>query len=169
MTPVFLRSSWAFNLNTTRHVFQFTQIRSSHLFNQSEEVAESVPKNLYLTAAILIREEFITLEDLYPHFSGILDWASQFFSCTLLIRIWKNTSPTFSLVLLAPRIPSCHGRSFGVCSLVFSEIQNDFPFPKSRKKADVKDTNQKAGLLVSLLAVGALSPLLLSLPSSLAG
>jgi len=25
------------------------------------------PKNLYLAAAILIREKFISLEDLYPH------------------------------------------------------------------------------------------------------
>jgi len=29
-----------------------------------EEVAESAPKNLYLTTAILIRERFIMLEDL---------------------------------------------------------------------------------------------------------
>ena len=34
---------------------------------QSAEVAEATPKNLYLTAAILIREGFITMEDLYPH------------------------------------------------------------------------------------------------------
>src|ERR1700761_2369830 len=34
---------------------------------QASDVVEPTPKNLYLTAAILIREGFITLEDLYPH------------------------------------------------------------------------------------------------------
>lgn len=34
---------------------------------QSPDVVESPPRNLYLTAAILIREGFIALEDLYPH------------------------------------------------------------------------------------------------------
>ncbi|EEB90990.1 hypothetical protein MPER_10727 [Moniliophthora perniciosa FA553] len=34
---------------------------------QSPEVQEQPPKSLYLTAAILIRERFIELEDLYPH------------------------------------------------------------------------------------------------------
>lgn len=33
------------------------------------EVHQPTPPNLYLTAAVLIREGFITLEDLYPHVS----------------------------------------------------------------------------------------------------
>lgn len=36
---------------------------------QTAEVSEPTPRTLYLTAAILIREGFITLEDLYPHVS----------------------------------------------------------------------------------------------------
>ncbi len=34
---------------------------------QALDVPEQTPKNLYLTAALLIREGFITLEDIYPH------------------------------------------------------------------------------------------------------
>ena len=34
---------------------------------QLTEVAEQTPRSLYLTAALLIREGFISLEDLYPH------------------------------------------------------------------------------------------------------
>jgi THO complex subunit 2 len=34
---------------------------------QSTDVLEVTPRHLYLTAAILIREGFLTLEDLYPH------------------------------------------------------------------------------------------------------
>ena len=64
--------------------FKYYQVRfcsvieldQGHLSAQSEEVAESVPKNLYLTAAILIREGFITLEDLYPHVSSA-SWTCQ--------------------------------------------------------------------------------------------
>jgi THO complex subunit 2 len=43
----------------------------SHVLIQSPDVVEATPKNLYLTAAILIREGFITLEDLYPHVSMV--------------------------------------------------------------------------------------------------
>jgi hypothetical protein len=38
-----------------------------HISLQTADVTEPTPKNLYMTAAILIREGFITLEDLYPH------------------------------------------------------------------------------------------------------
>ena len=34
---------------------------------KTQELCDGVPRNLYLTAAILIRAGFITLEDLYPH------------------------------------------------------------------------------------------------------
>lgn len=36
---------------------------------QHPDIHEVAPKSLYLTAAVLIREGFITLEDLYPHVS----------------------------------------------------------------------------------------------------
>ena len=35
----------------------------------AQEVTETTPKQLYVTAALLIREGIITLEDLYPHVS----------------------------------------------------------------------------------------------------
>ena len=38
-----------------------------YCYVKTPELCDSVPRNLYLTAAILIREGFITLEDLYPH------------------------------------------------------------------------------------------------------
>ena len=34
---------------------------------QSSDVTETIPPNLYLMAAILIREGFLSLEDIYPH------------------------------------------------------------------------------------------------------
>lgn len=34
---------------------------------KTPELCDAVPRNLYLTAAILIRAGFVTLEDLYPH------------------------------------------------------------------------------------------------------
>ncbi|OBZ76414.1 THO complex subunit 2 [Grifola frondosa] len=36
-------------------------------YYQSPDVTETTPRNLYLLAAILIREGFLTVEDLYPH------------------------------------------------------------------------------------------------------
>jgi hypothetical protein len=45
---------------------------SFSISRQMADVSESPPKNLYLTAAILIREGFIALEDLYPHVSSLL-------------------------------------------------------------------------------------------------
>lgn len=40
------------------------------LLLQSTDVTEQTPRSLYLTAALLIREGFIALEDLYPHVRG---------------------------------------------------------------------------------------------------
>ena len=92
--------------------FKYYQVRCCHALEleritysmQTEEVAESVPKNLYLTAAILIRERFIMLEDLYPHVSSLLHFSSRTHICQLyLMKTWrilvKNMSPMFTLVL----------------------------------------------------------------------
>lgn len=38
-----------------------------YCYFKTPELCDTVPRNLYLTAAILIRAGFITLEDLYPH------------------------------------------------------------------------------------------------------
>lgn len=42
-------------------------LRYFDTYVQGLEVSEPAPRNLYLTAALLIREGFITVEDLYPH------------------------------------------------------------------------------------------------------
>jgi len=42
-------------------------ITLTYASSQSTEPHEATPRNLYLTTAILIREGFITLEDIYPH------------------------------------------------------------------------------------------------------
>jgi THO complex subunit 2 N-terminus len=39
------------------------------MLGQSPDVTEMTPRQLYLTAALFIREDFITLDDLYPHLS----------------------------------------------------------------------------------------------------
>src|SRR5258708_26908229 len=107
----FLPRSWVLNLNTIRYVItMLPELELVTYLMQSEEVPESVPKNLYLTAAILIREGFINLEDLYLHVSSflciLLDLNLCFVSCTPSTRTWriivKIMSRMFTLVLPGP-------------------------------------------------------------------
>ncbi|CAA7260264.1 unnamed protein product [Cyclocybe aegerita] len=119
-------------------------------YYQSADVSESVPRNLYLAAAILIREGFITLEDLYPHLSlkdEGMDTFKQEYASEVQARIAgaKNS-------MLAMAAPLESGTS---SSQSKSKAPVAAPEPK---KAEVKDNNQKAGLLISLLSVGALKP-----------
>lgn len=135
----------------------------TYLF-QSEEVPESVPKNLYLTAAILIREGFITLEDLYLHVSSHLH-ASQveLIFCQLYpidedMEKYRKDYESDVHTRIAGAKNSMLAMAAPLES-VPSSSQKSKPIPNPDvKRAEVKDTNQKAGLLVGLLAVGALKP-----------
>ncbi|KAK7060210.1 THO2 plays a role in transcriptional elongation [Paramarasmius palmivorus] len=114
---------------------------------QSPEIQERPPKSLYLTAAILIREGFIELEDLYPHLSPSDDdmgKAHDAYKKDVQNRIQGAKSS--QLAMAAP--------------LESGGSKAKAPAPAEPKKAaEPKDPpNQKAGLVGALLAVGALRP-----------
>lgn len=75
----FSRKCLASNSATTKFVFISTVNEGSKCLNclcdilQSPDVTETTPKSLYLMAALLIREGFITVEDLYLHVSVFLN------------------------------------------------------------------------------------------------
>ncbi|KAF9534975.1 transcription factor/nuclear export subunit protein 2-domain-containing protein [Crepidotus variabilis] len=116
------------------------------VFYQSADIAESVPKNLYLTAAILVREGFIALEDLYPHLhpedEGMQSFRKEYDE-DIQNRIAGAKN---SLLAMAAPLESAGS----------SQSKTKPPPAPEPKKAEVKDTNQKIGLLVALLSVGAL-------------
>uniref|UniRef100_A0A0W0FKZ3 THO complex subunit 2 n=1 Tax=Moniliophthora roreri TaxID=221103 RepID=A0A0W0FKZ3_MONRR len=116
---------------------------------QSPEVQEQPPKSLYLTAAILIRERFIELEDLYPHLSPAdddMEKAHDAYKKDVQNRI--QGAKISQLAMAAPL------ESGGTTS------KPKAPAPTEQKKsAEPKDPpNQKAGLVGALLAVGAFKP-----------
>ncbi|KAF7301535.1 hypothetical protein MIND_00719000 [Mycena indigotica] len=110
-------------------------------YYQASEATETTPKNLYLTAAILIREGFITLEDLYPHLSpndDNMEEAHKAYLADVDIRIANRKLN--ALAMAARR-------------------RNQILLPRPKKATETKQiVNQKAGLLSALLAVGALKP-----------
>ncbi|KAF9569407.1 hypothetical protein CPC08DRAFT_182366 [Agrocybe pediades] len=120
-------------------------------YYQSSDVQESTPRNLYLTAAILIREGFIALEDLYPHLSPAdeeMETFLQHYKADIQARI--SGAKSSQLAMAAPLESS--GSSSSQLRPTISSTSAD------RKKADKKASNQKVGLLTGLLAVGAIKP-----------
>ncbi|KAG6833844.1 hypothetical protein H0H87_011778 [Tephrocybe sp. NHM501043] len=119
-------------------------------YYQSADVAEATPKNLYLTAAILIRENFISLEDLYPHVlpeDPAMESLREEYNRDVESRI---AATTVSQLAMAAPLEST-GPSSSKAKSTPVEI---------KKAAEPKETNQKVGLLTALLAVGALKPAL---------
>ncbi|KAF7355034.1 THO complex subunit 2 [Mycena sanguinolenta] len=142
-------------------------------YYQAPDVAEPTPKNLYMTAAILIREGFITLEDLYPHVSDIFRTPT----------FWPDSPPSQQLSpgdadmdqvnkdYLADVQTRISGAKVSALALAAPLTQDGGPSLPSaktkasateqKKAADPKKTpNQKVGLLTALLSVGALKPAL---------
>ena len=77
-------------------------------FVQSLEVSESAPQNLYLMTALLIREGFLRLEDLYPHVRDFHPFCaysdSNLFYCRSARQTTKCrsfTKPTWTISRLA--------------------------------------------------------------------
>ncbi|KDR65812.1 hypothetical protein GALMADRAFT_148396 [Galerina marginata CBS 339.88] len=97
-------------------------------YYQSADVSEHTPRNLFHTAAILIWEGFIALEDLYPHLSP-KDEDMDAFREEYLSDVRISGAKSSLLAMAAP--------------------------PESGPSSS---HNQKVGLLTSLLAVGALKP-----------
>ncbi|PFH52601.1 hypothetical protein AMATHDRAFT_74079 [Amanita thiersii Skay4041] len=133
--------------NTSRVLAQVLGFKFSYY--ASPDATEVVPKSLYLTAAILIREGFISLEDLYPHLSP---------SDEDMNNVYKEY-----LANVETRIAGARISQLALAAPLESASQPPAAKPKTPalpepKKLDLKDRDQKAGLLAALLAVGSLIP-----------
>ncbi|KAM6495643.1 Transcription factor/nuclear export subunit protein 2 domain containing protein [Amanita muscaria] len=112
----------------------------------SSNINEPTPKILYLTAALLIREGFVSLEDLYPHMSPSdedMDAVHKEYLANIDSRI--AGAKISQLALAAPLESS-------------SQPSQSKAAPAEPKKSELRDHNQKIGLLSALLTLGALKP-----------
>ncbi|KAJ2920447.1 hypothetical protein H1R20_g16647, partial [Candolleomyces eurysporus] len=120
--------------------FGFYQTIGSH---------EPTPRSLYLTTALLIREGFIELEDIYPHLSlpdDEMDAEQKEYQANVQARI---SGAKMTLLAMAAPLESTQPQS-----------KPKAPTPQEAKKPDVKEPCQKTSLLKALLAVGAIRPAL---------
>lgn len=119
-------------------------------YYQSKDVSEVTPKQLYLTAAILIREGFITLEELLPHldpFDEDMEEVHKQYKASIKTRISGTRTNVLAMAgALESSTPSSSSKPQGSA---------DQPKPDAKPK-----TSQRAGLLSALLAVGSLRPAL---------
>ncbi|KAF7331994.1 hypothetical protein MKEN_00079700 [Mycena kentingensis (nom. inval.)] len=123
---------------------------------QALDVLEPTPNNLYLTAAILIREGFITVEDLYPHLSpddSDMDKVHEDYLADVRRRI--NATKINALALAAP-LPTDDRPSISAST----GKPKTAPTEQKRAVESKKIQNQRAGIVAALLAVGALKPAL---------
>ncbi|THH13890.1 hypothetical protein EW146_g6381 [Bondarzewia mesenterica] len=118
---------------------------------QSSEVTEPTPRHLYLTAALLIREGFITLEDLYPHLTPTDDDMEEKEHKAYLTSVDSRiaTAKISQLAMAAPLESASQPKPRP--SVSPPEAKKTSSEPKQRP-------NQKLGLVTALLAVGALRP-----------
>ncbi|THH02395.1 hypothetical protein EW026_g445 [Hermanssonia centrifuga] len=124
------------------------------VYYQALDVPEQTPKNLYLTAALLIREGFITLEDIYPHITPtdgeMEDNLHKQYLASVASRI---SGAKVSLLAMAAPLESSSSSNI--------KTQQTTPAETKSTKPEVKEVpNQKLGLLNALLALGALRPAL---------
>ncbi|KAF9076495.1 transcription factor/nuclear export subunit protein 2-domain-containing protein [Rhodocollybia butyracea] len=120
-------------------------------YYQSPE-APDPPKSLYLAAALLIREGFVALEDLYPHLSPVdseMENVRLAFMKDVKSRI---ASAKMSQLAMAAPLESTMS-SAPMSTKVKATITSDVKAPEPKILP-----NQKAGLLMALLSVGALKP-----------
>lgn len=135
---------------------------------QFTEASETTPKNLYLMAAILIREGFISPEDLYPHVSvsgSLVLSSSQFIISVLQITPADDRMADWHNDYLANVESRIAGAK--ISQLAMAAPLESGTGTKTRSSAAPEPTkasglskvpNQKVGLLNALLAVGALRP-----------
>ncbi|EGO01596.1 hypothetical protein SERLA73DRAFT_49063 [Serpula lacrymans var. lacrymans S7.3] len=116
-------------------------------YYQLPESGDSHPKQLYLTAAVLICENIITLEDLYPHMAPS-DEDMEIFHKDYLAEVQNRIAGAkVSQLAMAAPLESASGTRPRPATPV-----------EVKKTPEFKAPNQKAGLLSALLAVGALRP-----------
>ncbi|KAI9000935.1 transcription factor/nuclear export subunit protein 2-domain-containing protein [Trametes punicea] len=118
-------------------------------YYQLPDVTETAPQNLYLMTAMLIREGFLRLEDLYPHV-GPSDEDMPALHKAYLDNVNARIAGA-KISQLAMAAPLESGGSSN---------SKPKPPPAQEPKAEVQKEppNQKLGLLNGLLAVGALRP-----------
>ncbi|TBU49613.1 transcription factor/nuclear export subunit protein 2-domain-containing protein [Dichomitus squalens] len=133
--------------NTSRVLAQVLGFKFTYY--QSPDVMEKPPQNLYLMAAILIREGFLALEDLYPHI-GPADESMGDLHKAYLTNV-ENRIAGAKVSQLAMAAPL---ESSGPSS---TKARPTAPEPKEEVVEKVAP-NQKLGLLNALLSVGALRP-----------
>ncbi|KAI6105439.1 transcription factor/nuclear export subunit protein 2-domain-containing protein [Pisolithus sp. B1] len=115
---------------------------------QFPDANEQSQRSVYFTAAILIREGFITLDDLYPHLSPVdadMESYRQDYLDQVQGRI--STARVNQLAMAGPLESANSGQKPRV--EIPEEAKQTFTF---------KVPNQKAGLASALLALGALRP-----------
>ncbi|KAF4602377.1 THO complex subunit 2 [Pleurotus pulmonarius] len=126
----------------SRVLAQVLGFKFSHY--QSSETSDNALKSLCLTAALLIREGFISLEHLYPHLSPEdVDMSSAHKEYLDKAQDRISGAKVSQLAMAAP--------------LESSSSSSAKPKPtETQKPAQI--VNQKAGMVKALLAVGALRP-----------
>ncbi|RDX55708.1 hypothetical protein OH76DRAFT_1461168 [Lentinus brumalis] len=118
-------------------------------YYQNPDVTETTPQNLYLMAAILIREGFLSLEDLYSHIGPADDKMDDLHKAYLASVEARIAGAKVSQLAMAAPLES--GGS--------SSTKPRAPAPEPKKEEVVKEApNQKLGILNALLSVGALRP-----------
>ncbi|KAK7061446.1 THO complex subunit 2 [Favolaschia claudopus] len=124
-------------------------------YYQAPDVTEPTPRNLDLTAAVLIREGFITLEDLYPHLSPTDADMDEFKKDYLADVKTRISGAKVSALALAAPLTQEGGPSTGSTAKTKPSASDQKNAAESKKVP-----NQKAGLVIALLAVGGLKPAL---------
>ncbi|KAI0832504.1 transcription factor/nuclear export subunit protein 2-domain-containing protein [Trametes gibbosa] len=118
-------------------------------YYQLPDVTENPPRNLYLMTAILIREGFLRLEDLYPHIGPTdTEMADRHKEYLASVDTRIAGAKISQLAMAAPLESS--GPSVSKA--------RPAPAPAPQVEETKKMPNQKLGLLNALLAVGALRP-----------
>ncbi|KAI0650660.1 transcription factor/nuclear export subunit protein 2-domain-containing protein [Trametes meyenii] len=115
----------------------------------SPDVAETVPRNLYLMTAILIREGFLRLEDLYCHIGPTDEQMAAHHKAYLDNVEARIAGAKVSQLAMAAPLESGGPSASKARPVAASEPKKEEPR---------EPPNQKLGLLHALLAVGALRP-----------
>ncbi|KAJ3795196.1 transcription factor/nuclear export subunit protein 2-domain-containing protein [Lentinula aff. detonsa] len=117
---------------------------------QSTEAPET-PKSLYLTAAILIREGFVALEDLYPHLSPNDSEMADIRSAHL--KDVESRISAAKMSQLAMAMPLESNTSFSSMKTKVASVA------ETKKAVEAQNSpKQKIGVLLALLSVGAMKP-----------
>ncbi|TFK29236.1 hypothetical protein FA15DRAFT_664153 [Coprinopsis marcescibilis] len=115
---------------------------------------EPTPRNLFLMCALLIRDGFISLEDIFPHLApNDEEMENERKEYLASVQSKISGAKTSALAMAAPLESSLPSQS---------KAKQQTPAAEA-KPVIVKDTNQKVSLVTALLALGALRPAIATL------